>query len=137
MEFLETIRELDLILIIKLVIGVVSFSVGIYFSRLLKQFFLWLKSGIENGDGKLENKELQIALFATFCGFILITIAIWSINWPTEVIYAVFGTTAALFGVKSVGESFGNPKNIDSKNTKSKKVEFRNESKIDIDEELG
>jgi len=41
-----------------------SIGIGIYYARYLKAFFLWIKEGIQDGDNKLQNKELQIAIFS-------------------------------------------------------------------------
>jgi len=106
MEFLQAIQNLDSLTAVKLLIGSLGFGIGLYYARFLKQFLLWLKGGIENGDGVLENKDLQIASFTAFSGFILITIAFWQVAWPEAVIYSVFGTTAALFGIKNIGQSY-------------------------------
>ena len=100
MEFLKTIE------LWKLIIAGISIGFGLYFARYVKSFLLWIKGGAENGDGVLENKDLQIFMFTSFCGFILVTFAFWDVVWPVYIVTAVFGVTAALYGVKSIGDSY-------------------------------
>jgi len=113
MDFFTSLQSLDSLTIVKIILFGLSFGLGMYYARYTKAFGHWIKGGIENGDGILENKDLQIASFTVFCGFILITIAFWQVNWPEAVIYSVFGTTAALFGIKNIGQSY-----VDSRKNK-------------------
>jgi len=81
-----------------------------YYARYLKTFFTWLKHGIEDGDGKLQNKELQIAFFSLLSAFIIITIALWNVQYPDSVIYATFAGAGVLYAVNRVAEAYKNNK---------------------------
>ena len=103
---MEFLKNLEFLAIFKILVISFGLGLGIYYARYIKPFLRWLKGGIENGDGILQNKDLQTASFTAFCGFILITIAVWSVRWPEAIIYSVFGTTAALYGIKNLGQSY-------------------------------
>ena len=95
--FLHAFQDLSSLTIVKMVLFGFGTGVGLYYSKKMMSVIMWLKGGVENGDGTLNNKDLQVATFTAFCGFILLTIAFWSVEWPEAIIYSVFGTTAALF----------------------------------------
>ena len=83
-----------------------SIGVGIYYAKYLKPFILWIKEGIEDGDGRLQNKELQIAFFSLLSAFIVLTIAIWRINYPDSVIYSTFAGAGILYAINRASEAY-------------------------------
>lgn len=92
--------DITLTVVIKLIVIGLSFGLGIYIGRYLKKFLLWIKGGIENGDGKLENKELQIMIFTLLGVFMVISIPIWGTTYPDVAFLSVFGGAGVLYGVK-------------------------------------
>jgi hypothetical protein len=101
--------------ILKIIIWGLSFGIGLYYAKYLKPFFLWIKNGIEDGDGKLQNKELQIAFFSLLSAFIVFTIALWRINYPDSVIYSTFAGAGILYAINRASEAYKK-----SNNTKPK-----------------
>jgi uncharacterized membrane protein len=101
--------------IVKYSLAALSFGVGVYFARYIKPFFIWIKGGVEDGDNKLQNKELQIAFFSLMASFIIITIALWNTQYPDSVIYSTFAGAGILYAINRATEAYksGNnpPKN--------------------------
>ena len=102
-------------IILKIILWGLSFGVGFYYAKYLKPFFLWLKHGIEDGDGKLQNKELQIAFFSLLSAFIVFTIALWRINYPDSVIYSTFAGAGILYAINRATDAYKNGNNTKSK----------------------
>ena len=61
-----------MIILKNLAIGV-GIAGGLFLLKHLKPLFKWIKDGIEDGDGILENKELQIAVFSLLAVFMIIS----------------------------------------------------------------
>ena len=59
--------------LIKILVYGLGTGIGLYYAKYLKPFFKWVKGGIEDGDGKLQNKELQLAFFSHY-GVLIIQI---------------------------------------------------------------
>lgn len=100
--------EDNILEILRYILYGLSIGVGLYYARYLKSFLLWIKGGVEDGDGKLQNKELQIAFFSILSAFIVITIAVWGINYPDSVIYATFAGAGILYAVNRAAEAYKN-----------------------------
>ena len=94
--------------IIKILLYSLGIGVGLYYAKYLKPFFLWIKGGIEDGDGKLQNKELQIAFFTLLSAFIVFTIALWTIDYPDSVIYSTFAGAGILYAINRASEAYKN-----------------------------
>jgi len=101
----EKIHSILIIILYGLGIGM-----GLYYARYFKSFFIWVKNGIEDGDGKLQNKELQIAFFSILSAFIVITIAFWEVEYPDSVIYATFAGAGILYGINRIADVYKNNK---------------------------
>ena len=97
--------------ILKIILYGLGTGVGLYYAKYLKPIFMWIKHGIEDGDGKLQNKELQIAFFSILAAFIVLTIAIWRIDYPDSVIYSTFAGAGILYGINRVAEAYKNGNN--------------------------
>lgn len=98
----------ELSTILKLLLYGLGTGVGLYFAKYLKPFFVWIKGGIEDGDGKLQNKELQIAFFSLLAAFIVFTIALWRIDYPDSVIYSTFAGAGILYAINRASEAYKN-----------------------------
>lgn len=94
--------------ILKYVLCGLSIGVGLYYAKYFKSIFLWIKGGVEDGDGKLQNKELQIAFFSLLSAFIVITIAVWGTNYPDSVIYSTFAGAGILYAINRAAEAYKN-----------------------------
>lgn len=92
--------DITLTMIIKFVTIGLSFGIGIYLAKYIKKFLIWIKGGIENGDGKLENKELQIMIFSLLGVFMIISIALWGTAYPDMAFIGVFGGAGVLYSAK-------------------------------------
>lgn len=101
---------MEYIKIIKIILLGFSIGFGLYYARYFKSFLLWIKCGIENGDGKLQNKELQVAFFSLLSAFIVISIAIWNINYPDSVIYSTFAGASVLYAANRAAKAYENNK---------------------------
>lgn len=97
--------------ILKILLYGLSIGIGLYYAKYLKSFFLWIKSGIEDGDGKLQNKELQIAFFSLLAAFIVLTIALWKTDYPDSVIYSTFAGAGILYAINRASEAYKNGNN--------------------------
>jgi hypothetical protein len=94
-------------------------GVGAYYAKYTKHFILWIKGGVEDGDGKLENKDLQIAFFSTICAFMIISIALWGTEYPDVAWYGAFGGAGVLYSINRIVDGYKSTHNGD----KSKKDE--------------
>jgi len=110
--------EFTIITILKLLLLGVTIGFGIYFAQYTKPFLLWLKSGIEDADGKLHHQDLQIAFFSLLAAFITISYAIWQINYPDAIIYCTFAGAGVLYSVNRITEMVKHKNNL--KHGKSK-----------------
>lgn len=81
---------------------------GIYSLRYFKAFMLWIKGGVEDGDGTLENKELQIAFFSILAAFIVVSVPIWEIEYPDSIIYCTFAGAGILYAVNRGASAYEN-----------------------------
>ena len=84
----------------------VGLGVGAYYAKYLQSFLIWIKGGIEDGDGKLENKELQIAFFSVLCAFMIISIPLWGVVYPELAWYGVFGGAGVLYSINRLVEGY-------------------------------
>ena len=89
----------------------VGIGLGLYLGRYSKKFLLWIKRGIENGDGVLENKELQIIWFSLLSGFLILSIALFGIKYPDAIIYCTFGAATGMY----IGRQFSKKKDDDNR----------------------
>jgi len=81
----------------------------------LKGLFIWLKGGIEDGDGILENKELTIAFFSLLAAFIVISIPVIhfvapasTFAYPDSVILGVFALAGAAYAANRASDAYKN-----------------------------
>lgn len=79
----------------------VGVGIGLYYAKFTLPFINWIKGGVENQDGKLENKDLQIASITIFVGFIIFTSYLGTI-YSDALIWGAFGTLAGLYGIKEI-----------------------------------
>ena len=77
-------------------------GIGFYYAKYFKPFIKWVKGGVEDGDGKLENKELQIAFFSILAAFMIFSIALWKVNYPEIAFYGVFGGAGVLYAINRI-----------------------------------
>ena len=96
----------NIITLIKVLLYGLGTGIGLYYAKYLKPFIMWIKGGIEDGDGKLQNKELQIAFFSLLAAFIVFTIALWRINYPDSVIYSTFAGAGILYAINRASEAY-------------------------------
>ena len=75
---------------------------GLYSLTKFQAIMLWIKEGIENGDGILQNSELQIAFFSLVFGFEVVAIAIWGTQFPVEIIYATAAGAGLMYTANRV-----------------------------------
>lgn len=93
---------------IKYLIYGIGFGLGIYFARYITPVFLWLKGGIENQDGKLQNKDLQIVFVSIIVAFIVVTSYLGK-EYNDAIIWGGWATLAGLYGIKEIyGNKNGN-----------------------------
>lgn len=88
-------------------------ALGLWFAPYIKDHISWVKGGIENGDGKLENKELQITYFSILAGFMILSVAIWNVNYPEIAYIGVFGGAGILYSINRISEAYVKSKNDD------------------------
>lgn len=79
----------------------IGFGVGLYYAKFTMPFLKWLKGGIENQDGELANKDLQIAFVSTLVGFIVIS-SYFGASYADSIIWGSWGTLAGLYGIKEI-----------------------------------
>ena len=85
-------------------------GIGFYYAQYLKPFIFWIKGGIEDGDDKLQNKELQIAVFSLLAVFMIVSIAFWGVEYPDIAFYGVFGGAGVLYGINRLANRYNNHK---------------------------
>lgn len=100
-------NELATTLIIKLFIAALGVGIGIYLGRFIKALFIWIKGGVEDGDGVLENKELQIGWFSVLSAFLIFSIALFDVTYPDAIIYCTFGAATGMY----LGRQYANKNN--------------------------
>jgi hypothetical protein len=108
-------ENIQITIIIKLFILAIGVGLGIYLGRFAKAFLLWIKGGIQDGDNVLQNKELQIAWFSLLSAFIVVSIAIFSIDYPDAIIYCTFGAATGMYLGRQFSLNKKNDKNDDKK----------------------
>jgi len=101
---MEFLANLNWILLIKIFIGMIGGGIGIYLGRYVKSFGIWIKEGIENGDGKLQNKELQIAIFTFFFGFMIMGSTFFDKAYPIEMILGALAGAGIMYGVNAIAK---------------------------------
>ena len=90
----------------------IGMVIGIFTLRYLKPFFLWLKGGIEDGDGILENKELTVAFFSTLAFIVVISYPISliysgkMIEYPDTLLICVFSGAGVLYSVNRGSQAY-------------------------------
>lgn len=84
----------------------VSIGIGLYFAKYLKPFFLWLKGGVENGDGKLTSKELQVTVYTLLVIFMVISFAIWGIIFPDVLTIGVLTGAGVYYAVNRISDTY-------------------------------
>lgn len=84
----------------------VAVGIGIYFGKFLKPFALWIKGGIENGDGKLSSKELQVSIFTLLVIFMVLSFAIWGIVYPDILTIGVLTGAGVYYAVNRISDTY-------------------------------
>src|SRR5690606_3770387 len=102
----------------------IGLALGLYLAPFIKDHLLWVKSGIENSDGKLENKELQITFFSILAGFMIVSVAIWSVEYPEIAYIGVFGGAGVLYSINRIAEAYVKSKNKENSDENKKEEEF-------------
>lgn len=102
----------------------IGLALGLYFAPFIKDWFLWIKGGIENNDGKLENKELQITFFSIIAAFMIVSVAIWSVNYPEIAYIGVFGGAGVLYSINRIAEAYVKSKSKDNPDQNKKEGNF-------------
>ena len=88
-------------------------GIGIYLGRYARAFFIWIKGGIENSDGKLQNKELQIMWFSFLFAFMIMGTTFFDKAYPIEMILGALAGAGIMYGVNAMSK-----KNLDKPNEK-------------------
>lgn len=91
----------------------IGLALGLYFAPYIKDHLLWVKGGIENSDGKLENKELQIAFFSIIAAFMIVSVALWKVDYPEIAYIGVFGGAGILYSINRIAEAYVKSKSND------------------------
>lgn len=102
----------------------VGIAIGLYFAPYIKRHLLWVKEGIENSDGRLENKELQVTFFSILCAFMIVSVAIWSVNYPEIAYIGVFGGAGVLYSINRIAEAYVKSKSKDDPDQNKKEGNF-------------
>ena len=76
-------------------------GIGFYYAKFTMPFLKWLKGGIENQDGQLANRDLQIAFVSCLVGYIVVTASFGS-EYADSIIWGGWGTLAGLYGIKEI-----------------------------------
>lgn len=100
---------MDLILINNLLYYVllgIGIGLGLTYAKFTFPFISWIKGGIENQDGELANKDLQIAYVSLLVGIVTISI-FFGVSLPDALIYSAYGTLAGLYGIKEFSKKDG------------------------------
>lgn len=84
----------------------VGVGIGIYFARFLKPFLFWIKGGIENGDGKLTSKELQVSIFTLLVIIMVLSYAIWGIVYPDILTIGVLSGAGIYYAVNRFSDTY-------------------------------
>lgn len=100
-----------------------GFIFGIYSLRYFKSFAIWIKDGVEDGDGKLENKELQIAFFSVLAAFMVISIPIFEAEYPDSIIYCTFAGAGILYSINRAASAY---ESVNKKDKDDGKDEYSN-----------
>lgn len=79
----------------------IGVGIGLFYARYTMPILMWLKGGIENQDGKLENKDLQISFVTIIVAFIVITSYLGA-SYSDPIIWGGWATLAGLYGVKEI-----------------------------------
>lgn len=79
----------------------IGIGIGLHYAKFFMPFIMWLKGGIENQDGKLENKDLQIGFVTLIVAFIVITSYLGA-QYSDPIVWGGWGTLAGLYGVKEI-----------------------------------
>ena len=82
----------------------INIGIGIYLGKYLKPFIMWVKGGVENGDGKLENKELQIMIFSLTFLFMVLATTLLDVEYPIEMILGALAGAGIMYGMNSFNE---------------------------------
>lgn len=79
----------------------ISIGLGliVFILKYLKPFLIWLKGGIENGDGVLENKDISIFVFIILCVFMIVTSGLFDAEYSEIEILMVFSGACGLSGI--------------------------------------
>lgn len=86
----------------------VGIGIGLYYAKFTMPFVMWLKGGVENQDGQLANKDLQIGYVSLLVGFIVIT-SYFGALYSDPIIWGGWATLAGLYGIKEIyGNKGGN-----------------------------
>jgi hypothetical protein len=107
-------EDVNNILIIKFFISAMGIGLGIYLGRFIKAFLLWIKGGVEDGDGVLQNKELQIAWFSLLSAVIVFGIILFDVTFPDAVVYCTFGAATGMY----LGRQFSKKDNKNDEDNK-------------------
>jgi len=104
---------IQLVLLVKIMFGVFGVILGLYTLKYLKDIALWIKGGVENGDGKLQNNELQIFIFTALLIFMIIAQTFFSVTYDMELYLIVASGAGVLYGLKQLKDikTNGNGKN--------------------------
>lgn len=100
----QLINNIDYILLIKIFVGGLAFGFGFYYARYVKPLLMWIKGGIEDGDGVLQNKELQVFFFSLMAMFVILSIAFLGITYPDSLIYSVFLAATGMYASKQFAQ---------------------------------
>lgn len=106
---------IETIWLVKFTIASIGVGVGLYLARFIKPFLIWIKGGIEDGDGILENKELQQAWFSVLAAYLLISYSIFDVNYPDPIIYATYGAAVGMYGLRRFSDKYEKKNDDDDK----------------------
>ena len=103
----ELLSNIDWIETLKIVVGFLFLGIGIYLGKYVKSFLTWIKGGIENGDGVLQNKELQISIFTLYFGFMIIATTFFDKDYSTEMVLGALAGAGIMYGVNAFAKKNG------------------------------
>jgi hypothetical protein len=95
----DILANTDWILIIKIFFATLGLGIGLFLGKYLKSFIIWIKCGIENGDGVLQNKELQIMWFSFLFAFMVVGTTFFDKTYPIEMILGALAGAGIMYGV--------------------------------------
>ena len=84
----------------------IGIGLGLIYAKHTFPFIHWVKGGLEDNDGELANKDLQIAYVSLLVGIITISI-FFGVSLPDALIYSAYGTLAGLYGIKEFTKKDG------------------------------